>query len=68
MATQLRRNEMKPTKEEIHNYLIQLRDSGAINMFGAGAYLEEVFDMDRREARDALLEWMKDMSSGKAQP
>ncbi len=59
---------MKPTKEEIHNYLIQLRDSGAINMFGAGAYLEEVFDMDRREARDALLEWMKDMSSGKAQP
>jgi len=68
MATQLRRNEMKPTKEEIHDYLIQLRDSGAINMFGAGAYLEEAFDMDRREARDALLEWMKDMSSGKAQP
>ncbi len=59
---------MKPTKEEIHDYLIQLRDSGAINMFGAGAYLEEAFDMDRREARDALLEWMKDMSSRKAQP
>lgn len=59
---------MKPTKEEIHDYLIQLRDSGAINMFGAGAYLEEVFDMEPHEARDAFLEWMKDMSSGKAQP
>lgn len=58
---------MKATKQEIHEYLIQLRDSGAINMFGASAYLEEVFGMDRREARDALLEWMKDMSSGKAQ-
>ena len=58
---------MKATKQEIHEYLIQLRDSGAINMFGASVYLEEVFDMDQREARDALLEWMKDMSSGKAQ-
>lgn len=58
---------MKATKQEIHEYLIQLRDSGAINMFGASVYLEEVFDMDRHEARDALLEWMKDMSSGKAQ-
>ena len=40
-------------------YLTVLRDSGAINMFGAGQYLEEVFELDRREAKKVLLEWME---------
>ena len=40
-------------------YLCELRDSGAINMFGAGRYLEEVFELDRREAKKVLLDWMQ---------
>jgi hypothetical protein len=40
-------------------YLNRLRESGATNMFGAGAYLEDEFDLDRREAKKILLEWMQ---------
>ena len=35
---------------EYFEYLNELRDSGEINMLGAGAYLEAEFDVDRREA------------------
>jgi len=48
-----------PTKQEIHEFLLELRDSGEINMFGAGSYLQEEFGMTRYEAKDALLEWMQ---------
>lgn len=44
---------------EIKNYLDELRDSGATNMFGAGAYLEAAFGMSKNEARKALVEWME---------
>jgi len=47
------------TKQEIHEFLIELRDSGETNMFGAGAYLEHEFGMTRREAKAALLDWMQ---------
>jgi hypothetical protein len=50
---------MTVTKEEISQYLIDLRDSGVVNMWGAGAYLEHAFGMTRHEARDALIEWME---------
>ena len=43
---------------EYFEYLEALRDSGVTNMFGAGAYLENRFDLTRYEARDILLEWM----------
>ena len=42
-----------PTKDEIHNFLIDLRDSGVTNMFGASPYLMEEFGMTRYEAKDA---------------
>jgi hypothetical protein len=40
-------------------YLNRLRESGATNMFGASPYLEMEFDMNRREARKVLMEWMQ---------
>lgn len=46
-------------KEEIFTYLKDLRDSGAINMFGAGSYLEDDFGLTRREAKEVLLEWFE---------
>jgi hypothetical protein len=55
-------------KEEIFKYLQDLRDSGAINMWGAGAYLEDEFGMTRREAKAALLDWFESFNKqGEAQ-
>ena len=49
---------MKPTKPEIHTYLCALRDSGVVNMWGAGPYLQARYDMTRAEAKQALLDWI----------
>jgi hypothetical protein len=55
-------------KEEIFKYLQDLRDSGAINMWGAGAYLEDEFGLTRREAKAALLDWFESFNKqGQAQ-
>jgi hypothetical protein len=48
-----------PTKQEIHEFLLELRDSGETNMFGASPYLQQEFGMTQYEAKDALLEWMQ---------
>lgn len=40
-------------------FLNNLRDSGVVNMFGAAPYLAEEFGLDRREAKQVLLEWMR---------
>jgi hypothetical protein len=50
---------MQIDKNEMFEYLDTLRETGVTNMFGAGAYLQEAFGVDRREARDVLTEWMK---------
>lgn len=50
-------------KETIYKYLEALRDSGAINMWGAGAYLERDFGMNRREAKAALLDWFESLNT-----
>ena len=50
---------MQIDKSEMFEYLDTLRESGVTNMFGAGQYLEQAFDIDRKEAKTVLLEWMK---------
>ena len=49
-------------KEEMFVYLDDIRETGAINMFGAAPYLQDAFDLSRHEARDILLEWMDTFS------
>jgi len=44
--------------QQYFTYLVELRDSGVTNMWGAAPYLEAQFGLDRREARDILLAWM----------
>ena len=39
-------------------YLDTLRESGQINMFGAGQYLSWEFGLDRKESRAILSEWI----------
>jgi len=43
---------------EYFKYLNELRDSGTTNMFGAGPYLQDEFQLNREEARMIILEWM----------
>lgn len=49
-------------KQEVFEYLDMLRESGATNMFGAGPYVQEEFDLDKREARALVSEWMQTFS------
>lgn len=46
--------------EDSHlEYLDNLRESGATNMFGAGIYLQDEFGVSRTDARTILTYWMK---------
>ena len=39
-------------------FLTKLRDSGKTNMFGAAPYLQQAFDLEKKEARELLAYWM----------
>jgi hypothetical protein len=45
--------------ENYFNVLDDLRESGSINMFGAGKYLEEAFGLDKDKAQEILVKWME---------
>jgi hypothetical protein len=45
--------------QEHHDYLIALRDSGAVNMWGATPYIEDRFGVTHQEAKAILVEWIK---------
>jgi len=52
-------NAVAPELEDrVFDYLDVLRESGITNMFGAGPYVEEAFDLKRRVARDLVIKWM----------
>ena len=44
---------------EIFYYLDELRATGLTNMYGAGAYLIQDFDLDDKESRAILHDWMR---------
>ena len=46
-------------QEEYFNFLVDLRDSGVTNMWGAGPYLEDEFNLTKQEAKDVLVAWIK---------
>ena len=43
-------------------YLDDLRERGVTNMYGAGSYLESVFDLSREDATNILSYWMRTFS------
>ena len=49
----------KIVKDEHLTFLDELRETGAINMFGAAPYLAEAFEMNKQEARRVLRYWME---------
>ncbi len=47
-------------KEEVYEYLNDLRESGETNMFGSPPYLQREFGFDKKEATDWFWAWTKD--------
>jgi len=46
--------------KEVRDFMHNLRDSGVVNMFGSGEYLQREFGFDRHEAKDVVLGYMDD--------
>ena len=53
---------MRVPTQEHHDYLIALRDSGVVNMWGATPYIEDRFGVSHQEAAAILVEWIKSFS------
>lgn len=50
-------------QEEVFAYLIELRDSGGTNMWGAPPYLEKEFGFDKEEAKSYFVAWIDTFKS-----
>ena len=46
-------------QEKVNVFLDQLRESGAIKMFGAAPYVSDAFGVTKYEARDLVKNWMQ---------
>lgn len=56
-------NITEEKKQEYFEFLDELRDSGATNMFGARPYLMEEFpELTKQEAGEVLQAWMRSKS------
>jgi len=44
---------------EVRDYMNNLRESGAMNMFSSASYLQDYFDMSHQEANAVVREYMK---------
>ena len=45
--------------QKYYDFLIELRDSGVTNMWGAAPYLAEALGMSKREAGKILISWIE---------
>jgi hypothetical protein len=54
---------LTPKMQEYYEYLDLLRESGVTNMFGAGPYLQEAFELSKYEAKNIVLSWMESFAS-----
>ena len=54
----------KTTEQEqkVLSFLNILRDSGATNMLGAIPYIQDEFDLDKKESRRLLFLWMENFN------
>lgn len=45
-------------RKEIYHFLLELRNTGEINMFGASPYIQDEFDLDKYQSREILNRFM----------
>jgi len=55
-------SELDIIKQEVFEFLDDLRDSGETNMYGAAPYIVEEFGVNKAEARVLLSAWMQTFS------
>mgnify|MGYP003644218360 CR=1 FL=1 len=48
-----------PTQNEVNLFLDDLRESGSVNMFGAGSSIQEMFGVTKHDAHRFLATWME---------
>lgn len=58
----------KENLEEYFAFLDVVRESGVTNMYGAGSYLQEQFDLKRGDSHKVLGAWMKTFGDGSETP
>ena len=51
--------KLELTQAEAYDYLLDLRDSGVTNMWGAAEYMEVDLDVSNEEATYWLIKWIK---------
>ena len=51
--------EKNENDEKYFAFLVQLRDSGVTNMWGAAPHIAQEFDIPHEEAAYVLLRWIK---------
>lgn len=49
-----------PLDPEVKEFLDNLRESGVTNMFGAAPYIQEGFGVDKKDAKELLMQWMEE--------
>lgn len=47
-----------PSREELFEFLDDIREGGTINMFGAAPYVQEAFDLTKKQARDVTMSYV----------
>lgn len=60
---QMRSKGKNETEEKYFTFLDELRESGVTNMYGATPYLEDEFQLDKKEAKSVLIAWMKSFNN-----
>jgi len=50
--------ESQDLEDRVFVFLDRLRESGIVNMYGAGPYVEEFFDLKRCGAGELVIKWM----------
>jgi hypothetical protein len=53
------------TDKEVAEYLNDLRESGQTNMWHAGSFLESDLELTRRDAKRALMDWMRSFKASR---
>jgi len=61
--------EQRKFDQKYYDFLDGLRESGVTNMFGAAPYLQREFpELDSRQAREILLDWMENFGKERLTP
>lgn len=62
----IRTTAKNPDDQKYFDYLVELRDSNATNMWGASPYLAKKFRIGAKEAGEIFVRWVDSFKEAKA--